>query len=94
MKIKVYKYFNTKINEDNIVSIYEEVDIHYKNEFFELFSNCIEAVNVSNVKMSELLQCEKIRIRDILEYKSLVIFCIYIMFSLYFHFNFWINISV
>lgn len=73
MKAKVYKYFNTKINEDNIVSIYEEVDIHYKNEFFELFSNCIESINISNVKMAEVLQCEKIHIRDILEYKSLVI---------------------
>lgn len=73
MKVKVYKYFNTKINEDNIISVYETVDIHYKNEFFELFSNCIEAMNISNEKMAELLQCEKIRIRDVLEYKTLVI---------------------
>lgn len=73
MKAKVYKYFNTKINEDNIISVYETVDIHYKNEFFELFSNCIEAMNISNEKMAELLQCEKIRIRDVLEYKTLVI---------------------
>lgn len=73
MKAKVYKYFNTEINEDNIISVYEKVDIHYKNEFFELFSNCIEAINISNEKMSELLQCEKIRIRDVLEYKILVI---------------------
>lgn len=73
MKVKAYKYFNTKINEDNIISVYETVDIHYKNEFFELFSNCIEAMNISNEKMAELLQCEKIRIRDVLEYKTLVI---------------------
>lgn len=73
MKVKVYKYFNTKINEDNIISVYETVDIHYKNEFFELFSNCIEAMNISNEKMAELLQCEKIHIRDVLEYKTLVI---------------------
>lgn len=73
MKVKVYKYFNTKINEDNIISVYETVDIYYKNEFFELFSNCIEAMNISNEKMAELLQCEKIRIRDVLEYKTLVI---------------------
>ncbi len=73
MKVKAYKYFNTKINEDNIISVYEKVDIHYKNEFFELFSNCIEAMNISNEKMAELLQCEKIRIRDVLEYKTLVI---------------------
>lgn len=73
MKEKVYKYFNTEINEDNIISVYEKVDIHYKNEFFELFSNCIEAINISNEKMAELLQCEKIRIRDVLEYKTLVI---------------------
>ena len=73
MKAKVYKYFNTEINEDNIISVYEKVDIHYKNEFFELFSNCIEAINISNEKMAELLQCEKIRIRDVLEYKTLVI---------------------
>lgn len=73
MKVKTYKYFNTKINEDNIISVYETVDIHYKNEFFELFSNCIEAMNISNEKMAELLQCEKIRIRDVLEYKTLVI---------------------
>lgn len=73
MKVKVYKYFNTKINEDNIISVYETVDIHYKNEFFELFSKCIEAMNISNEKMAELLQCEKIRIRDVLEYKTLVI---------------------
>ena len=73
MKAKVYKYFNTEINEDNIISIYESVDIHYKNEFFELFSNCMEAINISNEKMSELLKCEKIRIRDVLEYKTLVI---------------------
>lgn len=73
MKAKVYKYFNTKINEVNIISVYETVDIHYKNEFFELFSNCIEAMNISNKKMAELLQCEKIRIRDVLEYKTLVI---------------------
>lgn len=73
MKVKVYKYFNTKINEDNIVSVYETVDIHYKNEFFELFSNCIEAINISNKKMVELLQCKKIHIRDVLEYKTLVI---------------------
>lgn len=73
MKAKVYKYFNTKINEVNIISVYETVDIHYKNEFFELFSNCIETMNISNEKMAELLQCEKIRIRDVLEYKTLVI---------------------
>ena len=73
MKVKAYKYFNTKINDDNIISVYETVDIHYKNEFFELFSNCIEAMNISNEKMAELLQCEKIRIRDVLEYKTLVI---------------------
>lgn len=73
MKVKVYKYFNTKINEDNIISVYETVNIHYKNKFFELFSNCIEAMNISNEKMAELLQCEKIRIRDVLEYKTLVI---------------------
>ena len=73
MKVKAYKYFNTKINEDNIISVYETVDIHYKNEFFELFSNCIEAMNISNEKMAELLQCEKMRIRDVLEYKTLVI---------------------
>lgn len=73
MKAKVYKYFNTEINEDNIISVYEKVDIHYKNEFFELFSSCIEAINISNEKMAELLQCEKIRIRDVLEYKTLVI---------------------
>ena len=30
-------------------------------------------MNISNEKMAELLQCEKIRISDVLEYKTLVI---------------------
>ena len=72
MRATVYKFFKAKINEESIISTYEEVDINYKNDFFDLLSNCIESINISNAKMMELLQCEKIRIRDVLEYKPLV----------------------
>lgn len=72
MKRKVYKFFNTKISDNNIISIYQEVHVQYKNDFFELFSNCMSSMNISEEKMVQLLQCERLHIRDVLEYKALV----------------------
>ena len=72
MKNNAYKFFNTKIDDNNIIQLYESVDIQYKKDFFELFANCINSMNISKRKMEELLQCDSLRIRDVLEYKIIV----------------------
>ena len=73
MKSKVYKYFNIKLNDNNIVLIYKEINARYKSDFFELFSDCLSSINISDGKMTELIQCEKTQISDILKNKPLVI---------------------
>lgn len=71
MKKKVMKYFNTKINDSNIIELYKIIDLNYKENFFELFSKCINSFNIAEDRFNELINLDKIRITDILHYKNL-----------------------
>lgn len=72
MKGKVFKYFKLNVNSSNLSQMYEEVDLHYKNNFFELLSKCINMNSLLDDDIEKLLRNKSIRIIDILEYKELI----------------------
>lgn len=72
MKAKVFKWFNTNINNDTIIEEYKKLTNSYKEDFFEIINNIIESINIEDNTIKELLNKYPYHIYDILENKKIV----------------------
>ena len=55
LKRIISKYFNSSINNENIFTIYDELCLDYKEDFFELFEKCKLYDKISADSFKELL---------------------------------------
>lgn len=71
MKGKVYKFFGS-ITSDNFKAIYDGVSFEYKNDFWFLFNENINKLNIDNRTFEDVLNSNHINIYDILCNKKIV----------------------
>lgn len=71
MKGIVYKFFNS-INDDNFKELYESVWFNYKDDFWLLFNNVLDKVEISNSVFCSVFNSEHVNIYDILYNKKIV----------------------
>lgn len=67
----VAKFYNS-INNDNFITIYENVCIDYKDDFWELFDKFNVYKYISDYKFQELMDNSQICLHELLKYKKTV----------------------
>lgn len=62
--------FIKSIDDDNFISIYNEIDFDYEEDYWELINNFKAYENISEQKFIELMSSSKVSLYDLLKYKN------------------------
>ena len=65
------RFFST-INDDNIIEIYNQLELGYTSEFWALFDKCKMSDRISDQVFGELIQCKNIAPHDLFRHKRIV----------------------
>lgn len=71
MKGKVYMFFSS-ISNSNFKTLYGEVLLEYKDNFWTIFNEKIDQLNIDKQTFSDVLNFERVNIYDILCHKKIV----------------------
>ena len=66
------KRFINNIDDDNIINIYNSIDIGYHSEFWFLFDNCKLYNKISVDVFESLIKCDRVSLHDLFFYKYVV----------------------
>lgn len=69
---KLTKRFFNQINNDNIIDIYNDIELGYDSDFWALFDNCKLYNKISDVVFAALISGEKVSPRDLFLHKGIV----------------------
>lgn len=67
----IAKFFRS-ITEDTFILFYNEVDIEYKNEFWELIEKFKVYTNISEAKFKEFITTSEVRLYELLRHRSII----------------------
>lgn len=69
---EIISRFFKSITDDSFVTFYNEVDIHYKDDFWELLEKFKVYENISRDKFKEFLNTTKVWLHELLKHKNIV----------------------
>lgn len=68
---EVIAKFIKSISNDSLESIYSEIDLNFKNDFWELFNKLKAYENISEEKFQELINASKVPLQELLKFKNI-----------------------
>lgn len=69
--VTIAKFFNS-ITEDSLISFYSEVDIEYKDEFWELIEKFKVYKKISEDKFKEFINTSEVRLYELLKHRNTI----------------------